>query len=133
MTSTPQTVEVAVGILIASDGKVLMARRPSGKVYAGYWEFPGGKLEPGESAVDALYRELREELNIQVTTAYPWITREFTYPHATVRLNFFRVQRWSGELLQVEHDAVAWVDPDNVTLDPVLPANGPILRGLTLP
>src|SRR5918994_6473274 len=90
-------IEVAAAVLQRPDGSFLLAQRPPGKVYAGYWEFPGGKVEPGEPAAAALARELHEELGIDVECAYPWLTRVFTYPHATVRLNFFRVTRWRGE------------------------------------
>ncbi|MSQ53350.1 MAG: Nudix family hydrolase [Betaproteobacteria bacterium] len=129
----PAHVEVAVGVLTRDDGAVLLARRPASKVYAGYWEFPGGKLEPGESAHDALARELGEELGINVGLAYRWITQEFTYPHARVRLNFFRVTAWSGELRTLEHDGMSWEQPGSVSVAPLLPANGPVLRGLALP
>ena len=91
-------VEVAAAVLQHPDNSFLLAQRPSDKIWAGYWEFPGGKIEPGETPHHALVRELREELGITVTTAYPWLTRVYTYPHATVRLNFFRVTAWSGEL-----------------------------------
>ena len=126
-------VEVAVGVLVREDGAVLLARRPPAKVYAGYWEFPGGKLERGETARAALDRELAEELGIRVNTAYRWITQEFTYPHASVRLNFFRVTAWDGEVRAIEHDALSWEAPDRVGVAPLLPANGPVLRGLVLP
>ncbi len=85
-------IEVAAAVLQRPDGAFLLAQRPQGKVYAGYWEFPGGKIEPGEPADQALARELHEELGIDIGPAYPWITRVFTYPHGTVRLNFFRVR-----------------------------------------
>jgi 8-oxo-dGTP diphosphatase len=120
-------------VLERADGTVLLARRPSSKVYAGYWEFPGGKIEAGETPLQALKREIDEELGVAVTLAYPWITRVFTYPHATVRLHFFRVAAWRGEVHPHEHDAVAWQRPDSVDVTPVLPANGPVLRGLALP
>ena len=127
-------VEVAVAVLIREDGRVLLARRPAGKVYAGYWEFPGGKVEPGEAIAHALARELREELDVSgVDRAYPWITRVFTYPHATVRLNFFRVLSWSGEPRALEHEALSWERPDSVGVAPMLPANAPVLRALMLP
>ena len=126
-------VEVAVAVLIRSDGAVLLARRPGDKVYAGYWEFPGGKIEPGEPVAEALTREIREELGVEIELAYPWITRDFTYPHARVRLHFHRVYRWRGELRALEHDAIAWRSPGAIGLDPLLPANGPVLRGLQLP
>jgi 8-oxo-dGTP diphosphatase len=86
-------VEVAAAVLQRPDGSFLLAQRPADKIWAGYWEFPGGKIEPGETPYHALVRELREELGITVATAYQWVTRMFTYPHATVRLNFFRVER----------------------------------------
>src|SRR4030067_1830125 len=90
-------VEVAAAVLQRPDGSFLLAQRPPDKIWAGYWEFPGGKIESGETPYHALVRELREELGIEVETAYPWITRRFTYPHATVRLNFFGVREWRGE------------------------------------
>ena len=89
-------VEVAAAVLQRPDGSFLLAQRPPDKIWSGYWEFPGGKIEPGETPYHALVRELREELGIEVETAYPWVTRIFAYPHATVRLNFFHVTKWSG-------------------------------------
>lgn len=115
------------------DHSFLLAQRPSDKIWAGYWEFPGGKVEPGETPRHALVRELREELGIEVEAAYPWITRVFTYPHATVRLNFFRVTAWSGELHPHEGQQFAWQHPPEVMVSPILPANAPILRALELP
>jgi 8-oxo-dGTP diphosphatase len=126
-------VEVAAAVLIRSDGAVLLAQRPASKVYSGYWEFPGGKVEPGEPVAEALKREIREELGIEIGRAYPWITRVFTYPHATVRLHFYRVHVWRGEPRALEHQAIAWQRPDAIKLDPLLPANGPVLRSLLLP
>ena len=112
----------------------LLARRPEGKVYAGWWEFPGGKVEAGESFHDALVRELHEELGITITEATPWLTREFVYPHATVRIRFFRVTAWEGDIHPHEHDEIAWLRADQApTVEPILPANGPILKGLALP
>ncbi len=102
-------------------------------MWAGYWEFPGGKLEPGETARDALCRELREELGIDVATAYPWITRVFTYPHATVRLSFFRVTEWQGALHPHEGQQFSWQRASDVVVHPLLPANAPIIRALELP
>ena len=84
-------VEVVAAVILRPDGQFLLARRPGGKIYSGYWEFPGGKVESNESLLHALERELWEELGIQVRNAYPWVTRVFTYSHATVRLHFFRV------------------------------------------
>ena len=131
-------VEVAAAVMLRAQGsEFLLAQRPEGKVYAGYWEFPGGKVEPGESVRDALIRELQEELGITVTACSPWLTRQFTYPHATVRLNFWRVTAWDGEIgitAPLEHAAVDWQKtgkPANVA--PILPANDPILKALSLP
>ncbi|MDH4234963.1 MAG: Nudix family hydrolase, partial [Gallionella sp.] len=141
-TEKTKIVDVAAAVLQRPDGSFLLAQRPPDKIWAGYWEFPGGKIEPGETPYHALVRELREELGITVTTAYPWVTRVFTYPHATVRLNFFRVTVWSGELHPHEGQAFAWQSPTltlprgesgQVSVSPVLPANAPILRALELP
>jgi 8-oxo-dGTP diphosphatase len=133
-----QIVEVAAAVMLRADGRqFLLAQRPEGKVYAGYWEFPGGKVEAGESVRQALVRELHEELGISVTTCYPWLTRVFTYPHATVRLNFWRVTAWTGEIgitAPLEHSAVDWQERGRpATVTPVLPANDPILKALALP
>lgn len=128
-----QAVEVAAGILIRADGAVLLARRPAIKVYAGYWEFPGGKVESGETPRQALVRELFEELGVDVSTAYPWINRTFSYPHSRVKLHFFQVPAWTGDLHAREHDALAWHRPRSVDVAPLLPANGPILDALALP
>ena len=125
-------IEVAAAVIQRADGAFLLARRPVGKVYEGYWEFPGGKVEPGEPLTAALARELHEELGIEMEAAYPWITRVFTYPHGTVRLNFFRVTRWRGEAHPREHQAIAWQD-SATRLAPMLPANAPVLASLSLP
>ena len=126
-------VEVAAAVILRADGSFLVARRPAGKVYAGYWEFPGGKIEPGEPAASALARELREELGIDVVRAYPWITRVHVYSHATVRLNFFRVLEWSGVPHPREAQTIAWQQPDAPVPQPMLPANAPVLASLALP
>jgi len=126
-------VEVAAAVMQRPDGAFLLAQRPPGKVYAGYWEFPGGKVEPGEDCAHALCRELHEELGVDVQTAYPWITRVFTYPHAKVRLNFFRVTRWQGEPQPREKQAIAWQAFGRSMASPMLPANAPVLASLALP
>jgi 8-oxo-dGTP diphosphatase len=122
-----------VAIITRPDGCVLLAQRPEGKVYSGYWEFPGGKVESGEPVPDALSRELREELGIDVQRAYPWITRVYAYPHATVRLHFYRVVEWNGTPRCKEHQAIAWQQIAALTVNPLLPANSPVLRALLLP
>ena len=138
----------AAVILREQDGKpaYLLAQRPPGKAYAGYWEFPGGKVEAGESFAEALVRELQEELGITVTAMTPWITRHFVYPHARVEIRFFRVTSWDGLVHPLEHTAMAWLDCHVMAgvldmeamtppfpVQPVLPANTPILRALALP
>jgi 8-oxo-dGTP diphosphatase len=125
--------EVAAAVIQRADGAFLLARRPPGKVYAGYWEFPGGKIEPGEAAAEALARELREELGIEACSAFPWLTREYIYPHAAVRLNFFRVTAWKGEPQPKEQQAIAWQSFGTPLAAPMLPANAPVLRALELP
>jgi len=113
---------VAVGILRRSDGHVLFAQRPPDKVYAGYWEFPGGKIEPGETPMHALVRELEEELGIRVSQATEWIAQRHVYPHAHVELKFFLVDAWEGELDPREGQQVAWQMPGAYTVEPMLPA-----------
>jgi 8-oxo-dGTP diphosphatase len=126
-------VEVAAAVIYNSAGEFLLAQRPAGKVYAGYWEFPGGKVEPGESAADALKRELHEELGLEVDTVYPWITRDHDYEHARVRLRFFRVYQWRGVPQGREQQQFSWHTVNRINVAPVLPANGPIFRALELP
>ena len=126
-------VRVAAAILLRGDGKVLLAQRLPGTPYAGFWEFPGGKLEPGESAHDALLRELDEELGIVVTRAAPWLTQRYEYSHAHVELDFFRVFEWRGEPHGRDGQAIAWQQPAAIEVTPLLPANAPVLRALVLP
>ena len=130
---TAPLTEVVAAVLTRANGEVMLASRPPGKVYAGYWEFPGGKVEAGESLQAALARELTEELGIAVVRADRWITRVFTYEHATVRLNFFRVVEWQGEPHPHEGQILSWQQPSQVTVSPLLPANFPIVKALTLP
>ena len=136
---------VAAGVILRNDGDgqaYLLAQRPPGKAYAGYWEFPGGKVEAGERFDQALVRELQEELGITVTAMTPWLTRHFVYPHARVEIRFFRVTAWTGVLHPHEHTDTAWLNTrglaggkalDQIPVSPVLPANTPILRALALP
>jgi 8-oxo-dGTP diphosphatase len=111
----------------------LLGQRAPGTFYPGYWEFPGGKVEPGETPHDALLRELHEELGIAVVRADPWLRRQHIYEHAHVRLNFFRVREWRGELHDHVHSALAWQRADGLTVSPMLPANAPVLAALALP
>lgn len=126
-------VEVAAAVIERPDGQFLLGRRPPEGIYAGWWEFPGGKVEAGETPHAALVRELQEELGITVTASQPWITREHVYSHAHVRLHFFRVTAWEGEIRDLQHDLLSWQLPHEVTVAPVLPANAPVFAGLRLP
>ena len=124
--------EVAAAV-IERPGEFLLAQRPEGKPYPGYWEFPGGKIEPGEDPYAALARELAEELGIEMTEATPWITRMYVYTHATVRLHFFRVTGWRGEPQPLEDQAIKWQVVGRPDVAPMLPANAPVLAALALP
>jgi len=122
-------VDVAVGVLFDPDGRFLLTSRPAGKVYAGYWEFPGGKLEPGESVEGALRRELHEELGITIATAWPWKIELVDYAHARVRLHFCKVFDWSGAFEMREGQQMSWQRLP-VAVEPVLPGTLPVLRWL---
>ena len=122
-----QLVQVAVGVLIRSDDSFLLTSRPEGKAYAGYWEFPGGKLEVGETIAQALKRELQEEIGITIEDCMSWKTEQIDYPHALVQLNFCKVRRWSGELQMREAQLYAWQQLP-VTVKPVLPGTLPVLE-----
>jgi 8-oxo-dGTP diphosphatase len=119
-------VEVAVGVLIDAEGRFLLTSRPAGKVYAGWWEFPGGKLERGESVAAALARELHEELGIAVGDVRPWNTTRVDYAHARVRLHFCKVFAWTGAFEMREGQAMAWQRLP-LTVAPVLPGTLPVL------
>ena len=120
-------VEVAVGVLIRADGAFLLTSRPPGKVYAGYWEFPGGKVEPGETVEQALRRELQEEIGIIIGEVHPWHVERVDYPHALVRLNFCKVYQWTGVLHMHEGQEFAWQQLP-VAVQPVLPGTVPVLQ-----
>jgi len=122
-------VDVAVGILIDDQGRFLLTSRPAGKVYAGYWEFPGGKLEAGESVEDALRRELQEEIGVTIGPAEVWRDNLVDYPHALVRLHFCKVRHWSGELQMQEGQLFSW-EHLPVRCVPVLPGTVPVLAWL---
>jgi 8-oxo-dGTP diphosphatase len=121
-----KVVDVAVGVLIRPDGDFLLTSRPPGKVYEGYWEFPGGKLEPGESVEAALRRELQEEIGVTIGAVHPWKVEMVDYPHALVRLNFCKVFEWTGELQMHEGQSHAWQSLP-VSVQPVLPGTVPVL------
>jgi len=128
-----EVTRVAVGVLMRDDGRVLLADRPTGKPYAGYWEFPGGKIEPGEAVDAALARELHEELGIDIGPSVPWVTFEFDYPHAYVELHFRAVRGWRGAPHAREGQRLDFFDPGGDLPQPLLPAAVPALRWLLLP
>lgn len=126
-------VNVAVAVVQRSDGRVLLAERPQGKVSGGFWEFPGGKFDAGERVEQALARELHEEVGVELDRAHPWMTYEHEYPDKRVRLHFFRVLAWHGEPHGREGQRIAWEDPLALGVGPLLPANARVLQALSLP
>lgn len=129
-------VEVAVGVLVKDGQSILLGQRPEGKPYAGYWEFPGGKIEDGETLFEALKRELLEEINVSILDANEFLTLEHDYPHAYVRLHICLVKNWTGDVRGLENQATAWLPIEEIsqvehsTLQPILPATVPILEKL---
>lgn len=131
-------VDVAVAVVFNAAGDVLWACRPEGKPYAGYWEFPGGKVEPGESVWQCLVRELKEELDITCIEGGPWFRIEHDYEHAAVRLHLYRVWQFSGQPRALEQQQFTWAplnskNPDQPNLAPILPATEPLLPMLAQP
>ena len=126
-------VNVAVAVIQSEDGYVLMAERPYGKESSGSWEFPGGKFELGESAEQALAREIYEELGIKPKMAYPWISYKFAYPNKRVKLHVFRIFNWEGTPSGREGQRISWEDSDAIRVSPLLPANNHILEVIKLP
>jgi 8-oxo-dGTP diphosphatase len=121
--------EVAVGILIRPNGDFLMTTRPAGKAYAGHWEFPGGKLEASETVVEALRRELIEEIGVTIQDVQVWRSSVVDYPHALVRLTFCKISAWTGQLHMRESQQFAWQSLP-VQVEPVLAGTIPVLQWL---
>jgi 8-oxo-dGTP diphosphatase len=126
---TRKTTQVAVGVLIDAQGSFLMTTRPAGKVYAGYWEFPGGKIESGETLEEALRRELHEEIGITIGEVQPWKEQLVDYPHALVCLQFCKVHTWSGSFEMREGQQMSWQQLPT-TVAPILPGAIPVLDWL---
>jgi 8-oxo-dGTP diphosphatase len=132
-------IHVAVAILQKKNGDFLLASRPQGKGWAGWWEFPGGKIEEGEAPEHALTRELQEELGVTPTDVQTWILRNYYYPAThdaeakTVQLHFFFVWAWEGDVQPLEGQTLAWQSPKHIQVAPILPANAPIMHALALP
>lgn len=134
-----KVIEVAVAVITKPSGEYLLASRPDGKGWAGWWEFPGGKIEQNETPEQALSRELQEELGITPTRIQPWIKRRYDYPAThdaeakTVLLHFYFVLDWQHEAMPLEGQTLAWQHPQKLNVSPVLPANAPIMHALALP
>ncbi len=123
---------VAACALIDVDGRVLIARRPAGKSLAGLWEFPGGKLEPGETPEACLIRELEEELGIKVAHAClaPFVFASHSYGETHLLMPLYLCRRWEGFVTALEHDALAWVRPERLGDYPMPPADAPLVAWL---
>lgn len=126
-------IKVAVGLLIDSNKKIFLAQRPKSRSWSGWWEFPGGKLEKNESPEEALTRELKEEVGINIVNFERWVTRNYTHEDQNVTLYFFKVTKWNGELTPKENQKLLWINPCEVNKATILPANVFILNALSLP
>jgi mutator protein MutT len=127
-------IHVVAAAVVNTAGRVLIAQRPAGKHMAGGWEFPGGKLEPGEERVAGLARELREELGISLSSIpRPLIRVRHAYPSREVLLDIWVVKRYSGEARGLDGQALRWCTPDELEAAELLPADKPIVRALRLP
>jgi 8-oxo-dGTP diphosphatase len=137
MTSADQTPKkplllVAAAALVDSDGRVLIAKRPIGKSMAGLWEFPGGKVEAGETPEECLIRELNEELGIKVTgpCPAPFVFTSHGYDSFHLLMPLYLVRRWEGFVSAREHEAIAWVKPEKLSDYPMPPADEPLAAWL---
>lgn len=126
-------IEASVGIIFNESFQLLMAERPQSKTWSGWWEFPGGKIESGETPLEALKRELKEEIGISVIDAEKWIVRKYAYEDYEVILHFYKVTQWSGNIEAKEEQKISWVLPDNNIVSPILPANDLIFKAISLP
>ena len=120
--------KVAVGVVVDSQGRLLIGERPQGKAYAGQWEFPGGKVEPGETVFEALVREFREELNLQVEAAHALFSCVHAYPDREVELHFWQVTDYRGEARGVEGQNLRWVHSDDLASVNFLEGNRALLE-----
>jgi len=126
-------VNVSVAVLINTDGQVLLGQRPFTKSWEGWWEFPGGKIEKNESSVDALYREIYEEIGIKITQFEIWVTRQHSYDNLDVTLHFFKVYKWEGKVTSKENQKLVWTYLQDPKVSPILPANLFIQKAFDLP
>jgi 8-oxo-dGTP diphosphatase len=128
--STRELIDVAAAALLDGGGRVLIAQRPAGKAHAGRWEFPGGKFESGESATAALARELREEIGVDIRDAELLCTLEHDYPQRRVRLHLFVVERYVGEPVALDGQALKWVSLGSLATEDILEADRPFVVAL---
>jgi 8-oxo-dGTP diphosphatase len=127
---TTAVVDVIVGIVVNAAGEILIGRRTDGTHMAGFWEFPGGKLEPGETPLAGLKRELAEELGIEVETAEAFIEHSFEYPDRHVRLDVWWVLEYAGMPESREGQALRWVAIAELEAVPLLEADAPIVAAI---
>ena len=126
-------VRAAAAVIQRHDGFLLMAQRPPGRGWSGWWEFPGGKIEINESPFEALQRELQEEINISANDATLWFERSYIYPDKKVYIYFFKVTDWTGQITSCENQLLDWQNPSHVTVAPILPTNLFVLKSILLP
>ena len=126
-------VRAAAAVIQRQDGFLLMAQRPPGRGWSGWWEFPGGKIEDNESPFEALQRELQEEINISANDATLWFERSYSYPDKKVYIYFFKVTDWTGEIKSCENQLLEWQNPSHVSVAPILPTNLFVLKSILLP
>jgi 8-oxo-dGTP diphosphatase len=126
-------VNVSVAVLINADHQVLLGQRPPPKSWEGWWEFPGGKIEKGETSVDALYREIYEEIGVKISQFKKWVTRKYSYGGNDITLHFFKVQKWEGEVTSKENQKLVWTYLKNPNVFPILPANLFVQKAFYLP
>lgn len=124
---------IVVAGIVWRDGRFLAVERPEGKAHAGWWEFPGGKVEPGETLAEALVRELEEELTLRATRLVPWREKRFSYPQGDVLLHFFHVTAFDGPVLPREGQRLDWFTPGQADVSIFLPANADIVPALAWP
>jgi 8-oxo-dGTP diphosphatase len=130
MTSGLPVIEVVAGAVFDPAGRVLIAQRPPGKPLAGRWEFPGGKLHPGEAPYAGLVRELREELGIEVGAARRRLRYPHAYPDRVVWLDLWTVTAWSGEPRGLDGQALRWLEPARLCDADILEADAPMVEAL---
>jgi 8-oxo-dGTP diphosphatase len=123
-------VRVVAGVLRDSDGRILISQRPAGKHMAGYWEFPGGKIAPGESGEQALARELTEELGVSLQRCHPLLQLRHDYTDRVIELDVFVVDDYCGEPRNREAQALKWVAASELGMQALLPADRPIIDAL---